>query len=139
MRALVGLLVVLFTIAGCNRGPTPPKRGPLSGKITLDGKPVANGQIRLMSLEPNGINAVAAVTSGEYHMPADLGPAKGKYRVEFSVPSATKRRIPNDDIPGQWLEEAPETLPARYHRESAITFDYDPATKPTFDYDLRSQ
>src|SRR5438128_500242 len=138
MRAFVLALLIVELFAGCNRGPVPPKRGPLSGKITLDGKPAAKGQIRLMSLEPNGVNAVAPITNGEYHMAADQGPAKGKYRVEFSVPSATKRRIPNDDIPGQWLEEAPETLPARYHRESAITFDYDPTTTPTFGYELRS-
>ena len=94
-----GALVLLATFGlGCNRGPAPSKRGELSGKITIDGKPVANGQIRLMSLEPNGLNAAAAVTSGEYHMPADQGPAKSKYRVEFSVPSATKRRVPNDEI-----------------------------------------
>src|SRR5262249_6505776 len=89
-----GLLVSFALCAvGCNRGPALPKRGELSGKITLDGKPVANGQIRLISLEPNGINAAATVTGGEYHVPADEGPAKGKYRVEFSVPSAAKRRV----------------------------------------------
>src|SRR4051794_17228989 len=99
------LLMFACWAAGCNRNAALPKRGELSGKIMLDGKPVATGQIRLMSLEPNGINAVADIASGDYHIPAGQGPAKGKYRVEFSVPSITKRRVPNDDVPGQFIDE----------------------------------
>ena len=62
--------------------------------------------------------------------------AKGKYRVEFSVPSATKTRTPNPDIPGEWLEEASEMLPPRYHRDSTMTLDYDPADPRPVEYKL---
>jgi hypothetical protein len=133
--SLVLLLIVVVPVA-CNRGPTMPSRGPLEGTVTLNGKPVGKGLIRFMAIDPNGINVLANITEGKYHVPAAEGPAKGKYRIEFSVPSATKRRVPNDDIPGQFIEEAPETLPPRYHRNSDIVRDYDPANSQAYDFNL---
>src|SRR4051794_4089942 len=109
------LVVVAIVLGGCNTGPAPPKRGKLEGKITLSGKPVANGRIKFFALDPAAVNVAADIKDGQYSVPAEQGPSKGKYRVEFSVPSTTKRRIPNDDIPGQFIEEAPETLPPKYH------------------------
>jgi hypothetical protein len=132
-----GLLSVIATFSsGCTPGPAPPLRGPLAGTVTLNGKPVANGFIRFMALDPNGLNVAAAIKDGQFSVPDGQGPTKGKYRVEFSVPSTTKRRIPNDDIPGQFIEEAPETLPPRYHRDSNILQDYDPDQPQSYDYQL---
>jgi hypothetical protein len=136
MRQLCWLLVAAVAVAGCDRAPAPPKRGKIEGKVTLNGKPVASGRIRLMAIDPNGTNVAADIKDGEFVVPADQGPTKGKYRVEFSVPSATKRRIPNDDIPGQFIEEAPETLPPRYHRDSTITQDYDPGNPQPLSFQL---
>src|SRR5262245_19236144 len=120
MLRLFWLLLTIVAFAGCDSGPAQPKRGKLAGKVTLNGKPVANGRIRFMAIDPNGMNVVADIKDGQYNVPDGQGPTKGKYRVEFSVPSATKRRIPNDDIPGQFIEEAPETLPPKYHTASTI-------------------
>jgi hypothetical protein len=138
VRAILAILIVA-AFAGCNSGPAPLKRGKLSGKITLDGKPVGSGRIRFMAIDPAGVNAAAPITNGEYALSENEGPAKGKYRIEFSVPSATKRRIPNDDVPGEFIEEAAETLPPKYHRDSTITLDYDPEHPQPFNYDLTSR
>jgi len=129
-------LLITTLLAGCTGGPAPPKRGKLEGKVTLNGKPVAHGFIRFMALDPAGINVLATIKDGQYGVPADQGPTKGKYRCEFSVPSATKRRIPNDDIPAQFIEEAPETLPPRYHRDSTIIREYDPDKPESVDFQL---
>ena len=125
-RVVLPFLTGLILILGCDRGPAAPKRGKLEGKVTLNGKPVASGKVRLFAIDPNGTNVIADIKDGAFSVPAEQGPTKGKYRVEFSVPSATNRRIPNDDVPGQFIEEAPETLPPRYNRTSEITLDYDP-------------
>jgi hypothetical protein len=84
------------------------------------------GETRDSSRYPNGTNVVAPIQDGRFSLPADQGPTQGRYRVEFSGPSANKRRTPNDDIPGEFIEEAPETLPPRYHRDSTITQELDP-------------
>jgi len=129
-------IVLLLTIPACSRAPTAPERGKLEGKVTLNGKPVASGLIRFMAIDPSGTNVVATIADGQYSVPEGKGPSKGKYRIEFSVPSAIKRRVPNDDIPGQFIEIAPETLPPRYHSQSEITTDYDPTQPRPQDFQL---
>jgi hypothetical protein len=130
------LSVASVAIPGCKTGPAPPQRGKLDGKVTLNGKPVSKGFVRFMAIDPSGHNVAATITDGKFSVPAGEGPSKGKYRVEFSVPSATKRRIPNDDVPGEFMEEAPETLPPRYHRDSTIVRDYDPDKPESYDFPL---
>src|SRR5205823_4019323 len=126
-RAFACLAIILTTqVAACTHGPAPPKRGKLEGKLTVNGKPVANGTIRFMALAPGGVNVLATVKDGQYSVPAAEGPTKGKYRVEINVPSDKKMVTPNPDIPGKMLEEPIETLPPRYNRASEITIDYDP-------------
>jgi hypothetical protein len=126
MRLSCCHIVVFVLLSGCTSAPPLPKRGKIDGTVTLNGKPVASGWIRFMAIDPSGTNVAAPVKDGAFDVPAEQGPTKGKYRVEFSVPSATKRRIPDDDNPGKFIEEAPETLPRRYTVESTITTDYDP-------------
>jgi hypothetical protein len=143
MRPPRGLLlaaaaVALLVASGCSRAPPPLRRGKISGKVTLDGKPVAKANVRFIALEASGVNVLAPVRDGVYDVPEGQGPVKGKYRVEFSVPKAG-RRVPNPDIPGAWLEEPQETLPARYHRDSQYVLDYDPDDPKPYNADLTSR
>ena len=136
MRGCYWLLAVLAVSGGCWSAPPAPQRGKIEGKVTVNGKPVSAGKIRFMAIDPNGMNVAADIKDGEFSVPAEQGPTKGKYRVEFSVPSATKRRIPDDDNPGKFIEEAPETLPRRYNFDSTITADYDPANSQPLNFPL---
>src|SRR5262245_41360226 len=78
------LVAVPITVFGCTQRSTAPKRAKVEGKVTLNGQPVANGLIRFMALDPNGLNVVANVKDGQFTVPENEGPTKGKYRVEFS-------------------------------------------------------
>src|SRR3982751_1949525 len=127
MRGFCWLLAVLILSGGCSPAPAAAKRGKLEGKVTVNGKPVVVGKIRLMAIDPNGVNVAADIKDGEFSVPAEQGPTKGKYRVEFYVPSATKRRIPDDDNPGKFIEKAPKPFPRRYNYDSNTTADYDPS------------
>jgi hypothetical protein len=135
---VVALTVLIVATAGCDRAPAPPKRGRISGKITLDGKPVAKANVRFIALEASGFNVLAPVKDGVYEVAEGQGLVKGKYRVEFSVP-VPGRRVPNPDIPGAWLEEPQETLPSRYHRESQYVLDYDPENPKPYDAALTTR
>jgi hypothetical protein len=137
MRALCWLVVAAVSISsGCTRAPEGPKRGKLDGNVTLNGKPVAKGYIRFLAIDPSGTNAAAEIVGGKYSVPDGQGPTKAKYRVQFSVPSDTKKRVPNDDIPGEFMEIAPESLPAKYTTASNITLDYDPDKPQPHDFRL---
>jgi hypothetical protein len=136
---LVGALAVALTwTVGCGSPPPPPRRGGIHGQVKLDGKPVPKANVRFIALEPGGVNVLAAVKDGVYEVPEGKGPVKGKYRVEFSVPKPG-RRVPNPDVPGAWLEEPIETLPARYHRESNYVLDYDPDDPRPYNAELSSR
>jgi len=136
MRLFCSLLAILPLAVGCTTAPAAPKRGKVEGQVTVNGKPVAAGKIRLMAIDPNGMNVAADIKDGQFTVPAEQGPTKGKYRVEFYVPSATKRRIPDDDNPGKFMEEAPETLPRRYNYDSTLTADYDPDNPQPLNFQL---
>jgi hypothetical protein len=138
MRSFFWLVAALVLVAGCSSAPPPPKRGKIEGKVMLNGQPVASGRIRFMAIDPNGTNVAADIKDGAFAVPTEQGPTRGKYRVEFSVPSATKRRVPDDDNPGKFIEEAPETLPRRYNYDSTITADYDPDNSQSLSYQLTS-
>src|SRR5438128_201716 len=135
---LTAFAVIAVVAAGCGGAAAPPKRGKISGKITLDGKPVAKANVRFIALEASGFNVLAPVSNGVYEVPEGEGLVKGKYRVEFSVPGPG-RRVPNPDIPGAWLEDPMETLPARYHRESQYVLDYDPDNPKPYDAALTTR
>ena len=136
--SLIAIVAVVMVAAGCERAPAPPKRGKISGTITLDGKPVAKANVRFIALEASGFNVLAPVRDGVYEVSEGEGLVKGKYRVEFSVP-IPGRRVPNPDIPGAWLEEPQETLPARYHRESQYILNYDPEDPKPYDAALTTR
>ena len=138
LRPLFCILPVAlaFAFCGCNSSSTTPKRGPLAGNVTLNGKPVAEGKIWFFALDQSGLNVLAPIKDGRYSLPAGEGPTKGKYRVQLSVPSDKKNRFPNPDFPGQWIEEPIELLPPRYHRNSELLEDYDPTTARSYDFQL---
>jgi hypothetical protein len=122
--------------AGCNQGPPAAKRAKLEGTVTLNGQPVANGQIRFMAIDPNGMNVVADIKDGHYLLTENQGPTKGKYQVQFSVPSAQKKKVPNDDVPGEFREEAAETIPEKYRRDSKLIRDIAGDKAEVFDFQL---
>jgi hypothetical protein len=129
-------LAICAAASGCQSAAPAPKRGPIAGKVTLNGKPVAKGTIRFIAADPSGVNVAAPIEGGEYSVPEGQGPTKGKYVVQFSVLSDKPQRVPNDDVPGQFIDQHVETLPSRYHVDSTIMLDYDPEQTRSFDYRL---
>src|SRR2546430_557802 len=96
--SFAGALAAFAIVAGgCTSAPQPARQGKIHGKVTLDGKPVPKATIRFIALEATGVNVLAAVGNGVYEVPEGRGPVKGKYRVEFSVPTASVRRVKNPD------------------------------------------
>jgi hypothetical protein len=82
------LLGVFAFIAcgGCNRGPTLPKAVPVSGTVTLDGKPLAGASIRFAPIESTPGTGARGSTdnNGKYDVrdrSGEKGVAVGKYRV----------------------------------------------------------
>ncbi len=83
--------IVLGIFSGCgNSG----GRLPVSGSVTLDGVPLANGEIIFVPISgTKGPTAAGEILAGKFKIPAAKGPIAGSYRVEITAERATGRKI----------------------------------------------
>lgn len=87
LHRLVFLVIgfcLLGTSAGC--GPSDPLgRRAVSGTVTLDGAPVAEGSINFEPTERSTTSSGAVIKEGEYSIPKENGLPPGKYRVVINA------------------------------------------------------
>jgi len=130
MRFLAGS-ILLF--AGC--GPGGPEIASVSGRVTMDGKPLANATV--VFIPENGRPSGASTD------------ADGKYVLNFSqgrrgaIPGKNMVRVMTirDPTPGEDGKSIPgskETVPAKYNTATELTFDVAPGKRNVADFDLKS-
>lgn len=133
----LGLYVGVAALAiGC--GSAEEQRLEIQGTVTLDGKPLSEGQIRFFPLT-NGVGAYGPVTNGAYAITEDEGITPGTYRVEISREKSTGRKMSNPDNPEEMIDEVIETIPKQYNLNSQLTIEIKPDSNPSFDFDLKSK
>jgi hypothetical protein len=106
------------TVIGCSKPPNLPKQYPVSGTITLDGKPLAGAGIMFLPRGETRGNGAMAMTdpAGKYTLKTDHG-GPGAPEGEYAV---TISKVVNRDgtpyVPNPNVAEAGEreTLPGTY-------------------------
>jgi hypothetical protein len=124
-------------VGGCAPGTTL-KRGRVHGAVTVEGVPLAKGQIRLFALAAGGVGADGEIVDGNYDIPAHRGPTAGTYRIEIESLKATGRRVLDPDT-RDWVDEVVNVLPRRYHSESTLQMNYDPSSDQPHDFELKKK
>ena len=134
---LVAIGVIALGIAGCQGAAG---LAPVSGKITLDGKPLADAHV-VFQPENNskapGIGGSYAFTNekGEYTLRTfegdQAGAAVGTHRVQINL------KIDTEKDPAS--RTRPKLLPARYNVQSALTFQVQPGGTKDANFDLTSK
>ena len=95
-------------------------RQPVEGTVTLDGRPMADGQIRFVPQEgANGPTAGAKIDNGKFSISAELGIFAGTYRVEITASRPGGRKIP-DRVTGQPVDVYKQFIPAKYNTKSEL-------------------
>jgi hypothetical protein len=120
-RAAAGaLLTALLLVIGCGRGDGVNRGGKLTGKVTLDGKPVGGGEVTVIGADGKHSMSGKIRNSGEYEiMEPPLGPCKLAV-VTSSIkdvppPSAKKGPVNfTDPATGEWPIYVP--IPAKYEK-----------------------
>ena len=141
MRPRFALLVVACLAAGCaGRSAVP-----VSGRVTLDGKPVVGVHVSFQPVATGGDKNVGggsyAITDADGRFTLRLveggstGAFVGKHRVEITtrtgVDNATDTRVKPPD---------PKTvIPAKYNRNSDLTFEVPPGGTDSADFALTSR
>ncbi len=130
--------MLLAVASGC--GPAS-KVVPVSGVVTLDGKPLANAHV---AFQPQSTGKTSSVgvgsygvtdTSGTYQLKLfdtdQPGAVMGSHRVEINLKVEADDRDPR-------TRPAPKVLPTKYNRETQLTFDIPAGGTDKANFDLVS-
>jgi hypothetical protein len=115
---------------GCSSKPADRwNRAAVQGKVTLDGTPLASGEITFIPLA-GGTMAGAKIINGTYQLSRSEGPMIGKNRVEIRSVQPTGRIIENPVIPegdgpigDARVMEYKEFVPKKYNSLSELAVD----------------
>jgi hypothetical protein len=125
--------------AGC--GASGRELGTVSGRVTLDGKPLEKARVNFQpqSAERNtGVGSYALTdANGDYTLKliddSAAGAFVGTHRVMIKAPSASKGN-PEDDK----VRAGPDRVPAEYNVNSTLTYDVKPGHN-TADWKLETK
>jgi len=127
LRALCNAVVcfgLVASLTACGGGGSDaPDLGQVTGKITLDGAPLADASVTFM---PEKVRASAATTDSE-----------GKYELIY-IRDEKGAAIGNHKVTVSKLKDEKETIPEKYSGETELTADVK-AGANEFNFDLESK
>jgi len=126
------MFLALGLLAGCG-GQDGPPRGTVSGKVTLDGQPLAGATV---TFYPEGGRPSVGITdeSGNYELAytADKsGAAVGKHTVRITTAQISGEGVSPDKMK--------EKLPAKYNDQSELTVEVASGSNQNVNFDLTSK
>lgn len=131
MLARICTVAIAFLV-GCEANP----RKPVSGTVTFDGKPLADGTIRFESLTVQAYCTEGAlVENGSFSIPSKSGLLPGKYRV-FISGTASDRGNPMTATDSGSAGNSPDSIPPRYNAKSELTAEVTVDGSNRFSFDL---
>jgi hypothetical protein len=132
-RLRLTVVALAFIFAGC--GPSGPKIAYVTGRVTMDGKPLPNATI--VFVPENGRPAGAKTDAdGRYVLnftKGRRGAIPGKNTIQI-----TTLRDPTPDENGKSIPGSKETIPVRYNAASELSFTVQPNKRNVADFDLKS-
>ena len=137
-RCILLVAALSLGISGCGSGSGV---APVTGKVTLDGKPLANAHIAFQPIAGAKRNVGVgsyATTDGEgrYQLKTSdkdqPGAVIGQHRVEINL------RVESDDRDPR-TRPAPKVLPPRYNLQSELQFEVKSGGTSDANFDLKSQ
>ena len=127
-----GLFLLTATFAGCNND----GMYTITGTVTLDGKPVQNGQIDFAPVDNGaGISAGGQILNGKYTV--RIKP--GKMGVSISASEIVKKEKPTAEEIERGIDKiTKETIPEKYNRRSELKQELLP-DKTVYDFALTTK
>lgn len=121
----VTAMVKLGTIATfiCCSACSGEKGIPVSGDVTLNGKPIPAGTIAFESVDGKGRAAAGKITEGKYSLTGSAAPLVGAKKVRISGVFKTGRRVPAGPPtpPGTMVDEIGDCVPETYNTKTILT------------------
>jgi hypothetical protein len=125
MYRLVSAVLMTMSICvlcGCGSPAKDPLgRQAVTGKVTLDGKPIDVGSISFQPIAKSGPAASGAViTSGQYKIPAESGLAPGEYRVVILSPESEPKRSADEMMNNPSATPSKERVAAKFNKDTEL-------------------
>ena len=131
-QAFYLMLLPLLMALGC-RESDPLNRQAVSGKITLDGEPLAEGTVDFTPVN-NGVPSGASLKDGVFTIPKEKGLPPGDYIVRVSAANPSGITA---DVPGESNQISLELIPEKYNTKSELSFHVDEKGSNVLDLDLK--
>lgn len=130
MVRLLPLMVAVFILAGCG-GPAAPPQVQVKGTVTLDQKPLKEGEITFST--PGKSPETLPINNGEFQGMVQVG----EKRVEIA---AYKDAPPPPPMEGVTFEPSKiNYLPARYHSDSTLKASVTAQGPNEFKFEVKSK
>jgi len=148
MRVGLRLSLFLFVLIwplGCGKGA---KLAPVSGRVTLNNRPLANAEVRFIPIGDNRLPSSVGSTDDqgnyELHLQSDdtPGAAPGEHRVTISLDlRRDKERSKKimESTGARMFKKPDETIPAQYNRDSKLTCTVPPEGTNSANFNLKSK
>jgi hypothetical protein len=140
-QCIVLFIVLAVAFAGCsgNRRPKLPTTFPVTGVVTLEGKPVAGASVMFNATVGGGYGAVAVTDAAGRYVVTTFVPGDGVVPGDYSV--AIKKMVlatSGDESPMAGSGDPKNVLPAKYADDSTSGFKATVEATPanTFDFAL---
>jgi hypothetical protein len=135
-------LWLAVAVAGCGGSGDNLPRQPVSGTVTLDGKPLERGTISFQPVSELPTAAAVAFSDGRYAIARAEGLVPGPYRVLISsTPLTTLPVDPATGLPpppGKPTPPPKERLPEKYNAATILTAEVKEGASNQFDFSLES-
>jgi len=118
--------LLCFGLLGGNAGCGPPaEQGTVTGTVTLDGAPLAEGAVRFVPVAGDAPTSGATITEGVFTAEVPFG----QMRVEFTAAKVVGAREMYEGMPDSPVVNIVEELiPAKYNVRSELMVDIQPGT-----------
>ncbi|QEG42359.1 hypothetical protein UC8_43930 [Roseimaritima ulvae] len=121
------------TLVGCGSAEYPgPQRYPVSGTVTINGKPIEEGNITFRSSEEKGRSSSGAIENGKYSIEEKQGPIAGQYKVEI-LGYEEIGEVKDEDMGAATRQ----IVPVQFNESSSLTATLPSDSGNEFDFDLK--
>jgi type 1 fimbria pilin len=125
------LLLAALASGGCGK----PQTALVSGKVTFDGTPLANGTISFVPA--GGATATAGVPIKDGQYTAEMPPGKKSVQIS-AMKSIGKRQVYQGDPNSPVVDNVQEMIPAQYNAATTLSIDA-PAGRSEHHFALKSK
>jgi hypothetical protein len=131
---VLATIAALTLLPGCNNG-----RPSVSGEVTFNGQPVAEGTISLEPADGNGPSVGGKIVRGKYELTGNAAPLPGKKLVRISATHKTGRKVQaRMSQPTELVDEVAPLIPPAYNTRSKLSCEVTATGPNRCDFHLKS-